>query len=241
MNDLAPAPRVALVTGAAGGLGQGLVHELLAQGWQVAAAWHRQNNFAETACLWPVQLEVTQADAVADTVEKIIHRWGRLDLLINNAGITADAPIMQMKNEAWERVLDVNLKGTFLCAQAALRPMCKQRSGHIINITSFAARAGTRGQANYAAAKAGLIGLTESLAREVGSRNVCVNAVLPGVLPTAMTADLPTETMAGFAQANALGRINSLAEVARFIVFLATMENVSGQIFQLDSRIARWT
>ena len=119
--------------------------------------------------------------------------------------------------------------------------MLRQRHGHIINVSSYSGRVGARGQTNYAAAKAGLLGLTQSLAREVGSRNVRVNAVLPGVLPTAMTAALGPETQAAFAAANALGRINSIAEVARFIVFLATLENVSGQLFQLDSRIARWT
>ena len=119
--------------------------------------------------------------------------------------------------------------------------MLRQRGGHIINIGSFSGRAGQRGQANYAAAKAGLIGLTESLAKEVGSRNLRVNAILPGVLPTPMTAKLSETQLADYVAANALGRINSLSEVAEFIVFLATMQNVSGQVFQLDSRIARWT
>jgi 3-oxoacyl-[acyl-carrier protein] reductase len=155
--------------------------------------------------------------------------------------VTADALSWQLSEEDWDRVLAVNLKGAFLCAQAALRPILRQRNGHIINIGSFSGRAGQLGQANYAAAKAGLIGLTESLAKEVGSRNVRVNAVLPGVLPTSMTAKLSEAQLAEYAAANALGRINSLTEVAQFIVFLATMQNVSGQVFQLDSRIARWT
>ena len=119
--------------------------------------------------------------------------------------------------------------------------MLRQRDGHIINISSFSGRAGARGQTSYAAAKAGLFGLTSSLALEVGSRNIRVNAVLPGVLPTAMTAHLKPGELDDFANANALKRINSLDEVARFIAFLAAMRNVSGQIFQLDSRISRWT
>jgi 3-oxoacyl-[acyl-carrier protein] reductase len=119
--------------------------------------------------------------------------------------------------------------------------MLRQRDGHIINIASFAGRAGAGGQSNYAAAKAGLLGLTQSLAREVGSCNVRVNAVLPGVLPTPMTARLTPGQWAALTGANVLGRINSLSEVARFLVFLAGMKNVSGQVFQLDSRIAPWT
>jgi 3-oxoacyl-[acyl-carrier protein] reductase len=119
--------------------------------------------------------------------------------------------------------------------------MLKQRDGHIINISSFSARCGPAGQANYAAAKAGLIGLTTSLAREAGSRNIRVNAVLPGVLPTPMTAGLSEARLRELAAANGLGRLNSAAEVARFIAFLATTQNISGQLFQLDSRIGRWT
>jgi 3-oxoacyl-[acyl-carrier protein] reductase len=138
-------------------------------------------------------------------------------------------------------VLDVNLKGAFLCSQAVSRPMASARSGHILNIASWAARHGTRGQANYAAAKAGLIGLTHSLARELGTRDVRVNAVLPGVLPTAMTAKLTPEQLADLSSTNVLGRTGTLEEAARFIVFLAGTQHVSGQVFQLDSRIAAWT
>jgi 3-oxoacyl-[acyl-carrier protein] reductase len=146
-----------------------------------------------------------------------------------------------MDEAAWDQVLSVNLKGAVWCAQTVLRPMLRQRDGHIINIASFSARVGARGQANYAAAKAGLLGFTQSLAKEVGPRNVRVNAVLPGVLPTAMTAGLPPATKRAFATANALGRLNSIAEVAAFVVFLATLRNVSGQVFQLDSRTVPWT
>lgn len=188
-----------------------------------------------------VPLDVSDRASVTSAVNAVMERWGRLDALVNNAGVTADALSWQLSEEDWDRVLAVNLKGSFLCAQAALRPMLRQRDGHIINIGSFSGRAGQRGQANYAAAKAGLIGLTESLAKEVGSRNVRVNAILPGVLPTPMTAKLSETQLADYAAANALGRINSLSEVAQFIVFLAAMRNVSGQVFQLDSRIARWT
>ena len=235
------APRVVLITGAAGGLGRGLVHEFAAQGWRVAAAYHHATEQAETEQIWPLPLDVTQRPRVGEAVKEILARWGRLDALVNNAGVTADQPLPQLSDAGWEKVLSVNLKGAFLCAQAVLCPMLKQRDGHIVNIASFSGRCGARGQANYAAAKAGLLGLTASLAREAGSRNVRVNAVLPGVLPTAMTAKLDETARAGFAAANALGRPNSVEEVARFLAFLATTQNISGQCFQLDSRVARWT
>ena len=138
-------------------------------------------------------------------------------------------------------MLDVNLRGAFLCARAVARPMIRQRDGHIINLSSLAARRGPAGQSSYAAAKAGLVGLTQSLAKELGSRNVRVNAIFPGMMPTNMTAKMSAEQLAAFAHANALGRINSPDEVARFIVFLATTQNISGQVFALDSRIAPWT
>ena len=232
---------VAIITGAAGGLGQALVSEFAAQGWRVAAGWHRSAIQPQGELVWPLPLDVTERSNVEQAVTRVMDRWGRVDLLINNAGCTADRLAWQTSDEDWQRVLDVNLKGAFLCAQAVVRPMMKQRAGHIINLASFAARHGSRGQASYAAAKAGLLGLTESLAREVGSRNIRVNAILPGVLPTPMTAKLTEGQLAGFAAANALGRLNSLAEVARFTTFLASTENISGQLFQLDSRIGRWT
>lgn len=232
--------RVVLITGAAGGLGQGLVSEFAAQGWRVVAAYHRTTTQAETETIWPVALDVTSRARVGEVVEQTLARWGRIDALINNAGATEDQLSAQLSADNWDRVLDVNLKGAFLCSQAVIRPMMKQRDGHIINLSSFVARTGRAGQANYAAAKAGLLGLTESIAKETGSRNVRVNAVLPGVLPTGMTATLSPEQLQTLAGANALNRLNDVAEVARFIVFLAAMKNVSGQFFQLDSRIARW-
>lgn len=241
MNATSDLTRVVLVTGAAGGLGQGMVQEFSRQGWRVVAACHHLSAAPAGDSVEHVEMDVTDAGQIAAVVNHALSRWGRLDVLVNNAGVTADQLLAQMSEADWDRVLDCNLKGAFLCAQAVLRSMFKQRDGHIINISSFSGRAGARGQGNYAAAKAGLIGLTQSLAREAGSRNVRVNAILPGVLPTKMTASLGEKALAAFAAANALGRINSIEEVARFVVFLAGMQNVSGQIFQLDSRTARWT
>jgi 3-oxoacyl-[acyl-carrier protein] reductase len=232
--------RVALITGASGGLGQALVREFVAQGWGVVAT-SRNKPSGEKSNPWHLRLDVTKKQEAEAVIAEILKRFNRIDALVNNAGLLADAPLSHMDDVQWENVLSINLKGVFLASQAVLRPMLRQRSGHIINIGSFAARGGGRGQVNYAAAKAGLFGLTTSLAREVGSRNIRVNTVLPGVLPTRMTSHLSPAQLDAFARANALGRINSLAEVARFVAFLATTQNISGQMFQLDSRIAPWT
>lgn len=234
-------PRVVLITGAAGGLGQALVDAFAAAGWQVVAGWHQAPLPSTQPNVFANRLDVTCPNSVGDAFAATLDRFGRLDVLVNNAGIARDALVAQMRDEDWQRVLDVNLKGAFRCAQAALRPMLKQRDGHILNIASFGGRVGRAGQANYAASKAGLLGLTQSLAKEVGSRNVRVNAVLPGFLRTRLVGDLSEEQLAAHAASNALGRLNELAEVARFVTFLAGMRNVSGQVFQLDSRIGPWS
>ncbi len=231
---------VVLITGAAGGLGQGLVEEFRTQGWRVAAGVHRTPCSGESDSVWPVQFDVANDKEVRAAVAEVLARWTRIDALINNAGVTSDRPFWQISEKDWDQVVEVNLKGAWLCARAVLPPMLRQRGGHIVNISSFSGRVGGRGQANYAAAKAGLIALTQSLAREAGPGNVRVNAVLPGVLPTPLTARLRREMLENYAQANTLGKLNSVAEVARLVAFLAAMENVSGQVWQLDSRIAPW-
>lgn len=240
MSD-APAQPVVLITGASGGLGGALVEGFASARWQVVAGRRSPATAAETRHVMEVSLDVTQRDQVAHAIGSIITQFGRIDALVNNAGVTADESCWQMSDENWQRVLDVNLRGAFLCSQAVSRQMIRQRAGHMINISSLGARRGPRGQANYAAAKAGLVGLTQSLAKELGSRNVRVNAIFPGVMPTNMTAHFTPAERDEFAKANALGRINSIEEVARFIVFLASTQNISGQVFQLDSRIAPWT
>lgn len=236
-----PDRRVVLITGAAGGLGRATVDEFARQGWRVIAASHSTPFSHPAEAVWPVQLDVTERAQVAAVLDEVLHRFGRIDTLINNAGITTDALVAQLSPQAWQEVIDVNLKGAFLCAQAALPPMLLRGDGQIINISSFSGRVGRAGQANYAASKAALLGLTQSLAKEVGARNVRVNAVLPGFLRTQLVGDLTEEQLAVHAAANALGRLNELAEVSRFLVFLAGTRNISGQVFQLDSRIAPWT
>jgi 3-oxoacyl-[acyl-carrier protein] reductase len=233
--------RVALITGAAGGLGRALTAELANQGWRVAAGFHRQHSGQGTELIWPLPLDVTNPGQVATGVEGVLSRWGRLDLLINNAAANVDGLVCQLTEQDWDRVLDVNLKGAFLCAQAVLPAMRKQQEGHVISISSLSGRCGARGQAAYAAAKAGLIGFTQSLAKEVGPDNVRVNAVLPGLLLTPMTAALEPSVWSRAISANALGRVGHPSEVARFIAWLAGTENISGQILQLDSRITAWS
>ena len=241
MNESPPSPRTVLITGAGGGLGRALVTEFATHGWNVAAAYHRAPAHPESERIWPVPLDVTDRARVETVIAGTSARFGRLDVLINNAGVTADNLLAQMNDTDWNRVLDVNLKGAFLCSRTVIRSMMKQRDGQIINVASFSARSGPSGQANYAASKAGLIGLTQSLAKEVGSRNIRVNAVLPGFLRTGMTDRLTPEQLEEAASMNALGRLNDVTEVAGIIRFLSGTQNVSGQVIQLDSRIAPWT
>jgi 3-oxoacyl-[acyl-carrier protein] reductase len=232
--------KVALITGANGGLGRALVSEFATAGWHVIAG-ARQLLEVTDPHITPIVLDVADSPGVERAIAEIIKKFNRLDVLVNNAGVTADTLLAQLSDEDWDRVIDVNLNGAFRCSRAVARQMMRQRDGHIINISSHSARRGPRGQANYAAAKAGMVGLTQSLAKELGSRNVRVNAIFPGVMPTSMTAQLSAEHLTAYAEANALGRINSADEVARFIAFLATTQNISGQVFALDSRTAPWT
>lgn len=241
-----------LITGAAGGLGKALASEFFGRGWHVIEAVRTRADSPPGEALpqrltdagQPSRAVLTMDVTDTKQIEAGMARVGAtgpLHCLVANAGVASDALSWQISDEEWAHVLDVNLKGAFLCLRAAARLMAKQRDGHLIMISSHAGRAGARGQASYAAAKAGLIGMTQSIARELGSRNVRANAVMPGVLETKMTARLKPEQMQAFASANALGRINSLNEVAQFVSFLAGMQNVSGQVFQLDSRITPWS
>jgi 3-oxoacyl-[acyl-carrier protein] reductase len=217
---------VALITGGAGTLAGARRAELESLGWQINAPTHEEMDVTDKA-----------------QVQRVIGELGQLDLLIHNAGITRDALMLKMTEAEFSDVLDVHLKGAFLCTQAALKLMVKQRDGHIIHIGSYSALSGPAGQANYAAAKAGIIALTQSIAAEYGARGVRANCVLPGFLDTKMTQHLLTDEAQRqrVLAAHTLGRLNTPAEAARFIAFLHTMENISGQVFQLDSRISRWT
>lgn len=218
--------RTAVITGGEGDLAKAVCAELeRAGGWRVLAPGR-------------VAMDVTSRDAV----DAFFAGVESVDLLINNAAITADSAIARMCADEFASVLDVCLRGAFFCSRAVMQKMAFRRSGHIVNIGSFAALHGTPGQANYAAAKAGLIGLTKSLAMEYGARNVRVNCVLPGFLDTKMTAQLLADEARRkeIVGAHLLRRLNTVEDAARFIVFLDSMAQVSGQVFQLDSRVSAW-
>jgi 3-oxoacyl-[acyl-carrier protein] reductase len=240
-SDPKRAPPVTLITGAAGGLGQALVERFALEGWRVAAGWYRRPCAASGPNVAPVELDVTSPASVTAAVDAVTRNWGRLDALVHNAGVRADRLVAQMSGAEWDRVMAVHLRGAFLCARAVLPVMLARGTGHILHVASLSARSGHFGQANYAAAKAGLIGLTQALAREAGPGNVRVNAILPGVLRTPMTEALTAPQFDALARENVLGRLSDPGEVARCVVFLASLQHVSGQVFALDSRIGRWT
>ena len=216
------AARTALITGGEGDLALAIRACLEADGWQVLAPGRDV-------------LDVTSTTSV----KAFFAGVDRVDLMINNAGRIIDKPVALMQAATWEEVIAVNLDGAFRCSRAAVKLMCRQRSGHIVNISSFAALNGTEGQANYAAAKAGLIGLTQSMAKEFGSRNVRCNAVLPGFLETKMTRAVLEKHRESVMESHALSRLNTVSEAARFIVQLDSFQHISGQVFQLDSRISK--
>jgi len=217
-------PRIAVITGGAGDLAQAIATELRQAGFEVLTPGRDM-------------LDVTKADSV----RAFFAGLKRLDLLVNNAGVCHDVSVAKMTETDFDHVVDVNLKGSFLVAQSAVKLMSKQRHGHLVNIGSYSALSGPAGQANYAAAKAGLIGLTQSIAKEYGARNILANCVLPGFLETKMTRHLLEDAAwrESLMSQHTLGRLNTAQDVARFIVFLHSMENVSGQVFQLDSRVRR--
>ncbi len=218
-------PRTVLITGGQGDLGKAVHHELDAQGFQVIAPGKAELNVADKA-----------------SITAFLATLPKLDLVVHCAGVLRDRRFASMTEEDFETVLRVNLTGAFQVSQAALRSMARQRRGHLLFIGSNSARWGAIGQANYAAAKAGIIGLTHSLAREYGGRNIRVNCILPGLLETKMTAHLTPEILDQIRASHTLGRFNTCEEVAKFVAFLEShLPHTSGQIFQLDSRVNRWT
>jgi 3-oxoacyl-[acyl-carrier protein] reductase len=224
MPEVTSLPLQVLISGGEGDLARAIAAECTARGASV------QSPGRST-------LDVCREEQV----QSYFARLGRLDVLILNAGLTHDGVVTGLSPEAFDQVVQTNLRGAFFCARAALKPMLAQRSGHILFIASRAARCGTHGQSLYAAAKAGLIGLAQSLAREYGARNIRANVVLPGFLETRMTASLSAGRREEVRSEHVLGRFNTVANAARFIAFLAELDHVSGQVFALDSRLDRWT
>lgn len=185
-------------------------------------------------------MDVTDGEACRRVVAEVEERWGRIDVLVHSAGVAVDRRITSMSEADWDRVMDVNLKGAFLVGRAVLPGMVRRGEGLVVNIGSQSGRCGAVGQVNYAAAKAGLVGLSLSLAREVAGAGIRVNVVLPGVMPTKMTAGMSDGAREALVGANLTGRMNRPEDVVALVGLLAEARNVSGQVFAWDSRIARW-
>jgi 3-oxoacyl-[acyl-carrier protein] reductase len=223
--------QVALVTGASRGIGRAIAGALAVAGYRVigtatteAGAAGISEALAAHAGCKGIVLNVTDGDALNAAIDSISKEQGGLHVLVNNAGITRDGLSMRMKDDDWDAVHDTNLKAVFRACRAATKPMMKQRYGRLINITSVVGALGNAGQANYAAAKAGVAGLTRSLARELGSRNITVNCIAPGFIDTDMTQGLPEAAKAALLAQIPLGRLGAAEEVAHAVVFLASAQ-----------------
>ncbi|WP_374717646.1 3-oxoacyl-[acyl-carrier-protein] reductase [Neobacillus sp.] len=239
------AGKIALVTGASRGIGREIALELARQGANVAVNFSGSEAKAgevvdEIKSLgqdaFAIKCNVANSEEVAEMVKAVIDRFGRLDILVNNAGITRDNLLMRMKEEEWDDVININLKGVFLVTKAVTRQMMKQRSGRIINISSIVGVSGNAGQANYVAAKAGVIGLTKTTAKELASRNITVNAIAPGFITTDMTDKLPEDVRNEMLKQIPLARLGEPKDIAKAAAFLASDDAayITGQTIHID-------
>ncbi|MEH7435944.1 3-oxoacyl-[acyl-carrier-protein] reductase [Neobacillus drentensis] len=237
--------KAALVTGASRGIGREIALELARQGANVAVNFSGSEAKAnevvdEIKALGrdavAIKCDVSNTEEVTEMVKASIDRFGKLDILINNAGITRDNLLMRMKEEEWDDVINTNLKGVFLCTKAVTRQMMKQRVGRIINIASVVGVSGNPGQANYVAAKAGVIGLTKTTAKELASRNITVNAVAPGFITTDMTDKLSEEVKAEMLKQIPLARLGEAKDIAKITAFIASDDSsyITGQTFHVN-------
>ena len=234
--------KIALVTGASRGIGAAIADTLAQAGATVIGTATSDSGAAaigERLAQWNGQgraLNAVEADGIENLIADIEKEFGKLDILVNNAGITRDNLLMRMKEEEWDEIMQVNLKSVFRASKAVLRGMMKQRSGRIINITSVVGAMGNAGQANYAAAKAGLMGFAKSMAREVGSRGITVNCIAPGFIDTDMTRALPEEARKTFEAQTALGRFGDAQDIADAVLFLASdqAKYITGQTLHVN-------
>jgi 3-oxoacyl-[acyl-carrier protein] reductase len=237
--------RVAIVTGGRRGIGRAIACLLAERGANIVIADRENEEAQETAnqisasCgrrTLAISTDVSNPRSAQELIDKTFAEFSRVDILVNNAGVTRDTLILRMTEEDWDTVIDVNLKGAWNCSKAAVRPMMKQRFGRIINISSVSGLAGQAGQTNYSASKAGLIGFSKALAREVASRGITVNVVAPGFVPTALTHDLPVELKDTMMKMIPLGRWGEPEEIAQAVAFFASDEAsyITGQVLSVD-------
>ena len=236
--------KVAIVTGASRGIGRSIALALASQGAKVVASARNAEALAELIAkiksqggdALAVVGDVAVEDDANNLVKQAVAAYGQVDIFINNAGITRDGLLLRMKNADWDAVLDTNLKGAFLCTRAVAKVMSKQRSGRIINISSVVGEMGNAGQANYCASKAGLLGLTKSVARELARRNVTVNAITPGFITTEMTEDMTEKAQETMTEQIPLGRPGSAEDVANAVIFLASEQSayITGQVLGVN-------